>query len=230
MKISLRLEVEQKKTVAELFLASTQVPGAQGPGATPENRCLSEDSLAIFRIAKEFSLTTENAEERSVQSEDLARMLRFVCWLLSYGGDFNSTAATTAIANTVPNTTANATANAAANTTASGNERSQTLREFFVTAMFQAQSQHSGFETILRALGIDRQLDPLSSIRTSARTATRAFAGASGHASTTTALSIGHSTRANRLQIRVDERGTEFTSTSTESVWTAGGCQQTTKS
>lgn len=180
-----------KKTVSELFLSSAQVPS---PGF--ESKPLSEDGLAIFRIAKEFALTREIAETKSIDAEDLARLLRFAGWLLTYGG--------TPVGGTSPGS-------------------SQGLRSLFAHLVLQAQAQFSGFEALLRSYGVDRQLDP-SLVRTHRRKQSSSASDTGGAPQEKSAgLVVGRTTRLQQIQVRIHEKGTELTSTTAESNWTAQG-------
>lgn len=77
--IVLQLDERLRNTLSDLFFASTQ---------TAQLTTSSEDALAVFRIEKEFSSVmaedTQDLRHRAVQVEDVARLLRFAGWLLSY--------------------------------------------------------------------------------------------------------------------------------------------------
>jgi hypothetical protein len=177
LEIRLHLDRSLKKTLEELFVLS-----AQAPALGLDNDRLAVDGLAIFRIAKEFSLTQPIDESCMVDGEDVARMVRFVIWLIGYGGEiaFNPS-----------------------------NERNQRLCHFMAQVLLQAQAQNSGFESLLKSYGIDRQLEPKSAKSTPRRSS---------------GLQVARTDRTHQMQIRIGAQGTaEVASLTTESIWTADG-------
>lgn len=191
MEIALQLDTQLKTTVEELFLLSAQAPAFGLEGGT-----LAQDGLAIFRIAKEFSLKTQTEETRLVDAEDIARLLRFTGWILNYGSD------------------------PALNPTTEKQER---LRQFLASIMLQAQSQFSGFEALLRSFGVDRQLDP--QIMRSHRRPSRNRPSQNSQVNTTN-VNLARTDRTHHVQIKVDPQGAELSSTTTDTTWTANGWKQ----
>lgn len=151
-----------------------------------ETDTVIEDGHAIFRIVKELRFESPTEASVAATSEDVARLSRFVAWLLGYGGS---------------------------GPWASNGERAQALRHLFATVVLQSQSQNSSFETLLRSLGVDRQLDP--------RTPRKARARASETATRETGLSLERTDRTHRVQIRVSPQGAELKTETIDSTWNA---------
>jgi NADH:ubiquinone oxidoreductase subunit C len=222
LEIVLQLDRDLKSTLEEIFHLSVQLPalGFQASG-------LSEDGHAIFRLAKEYSLSHASNESKTVDAEDVVRMLRFVCWLLFYLSEtappVNSPLPTHALReeNLVDPTCASTTQ---LNATAEGSlERTRKLRHFFANMVLQAQAQNSGFESLLRSFGVDRQLDPRLAQSYAQRQKPRSAPGTPG---TTTALNLNHTQRTQLVRIQLTSQGAELSSATTEDIWTAAGWKQ----
>jgi hypothetical protein len=220
LKIVLQLDRDLKRTLEEIFHLSVQLPalGFQAAG-------LSDDGHAIFRVTKEFSLANDSTDSRTVDAEDVVRMLRFVCWLLFYLGQTSSPDSTDphpqdryeeSSARHAEATQFEATAKGAA-------ERTRRLRHFFAHLVLQAQAQNPGFESLLRSFGVDRQLDPRLAQSYAQKQKVRPR---SSTADAAAGLSLNHTQRTQLVRILVTPQGAELSSTTTEDIWTADGWKQ----
>lgn len=186
MRVALSLGAQEKQILSELFLVSAQASGSEASRS-------GEDGLAIFRIAKEFTLNSLDIETQHIEAEDLARLARFVTSLVARGEAWTESA-----------------------------ESLGSLKTFLVSAILQGQAQFSGFESLLRAFGVDQQLSK------SAKTTLPALAGPpevkrKSVARAKREASVGKAarTRVQEVRMRIDERGAEYSSRTTETQWSS---------
>ena len=125
--VFLKLDAEHKAVMYNLYLVSSQLPSFQ-----LGSESLTTDAAAVFRVAKEFALSELADETRAVDIEDVLRLARFICWMLTHYDQAPNKTSESAVVN---------------------------LRSLFASIVLQTQAQNSGFEGLLRSFGIDRQIE-----------------------------------------------------------------------